>query len=490
MPIMERSCRSILTDRHYKILKGCFMKVVLKKIKPLEFETLHSSITEVYDGSLYEARIERALNLAKQEGLSHLVVYADREHFANLHYFTGFDPRFEEALLLLTEGKKPLLLVGNEGFSYCKVISFDIDIMLYYNFNLAGMPRFEETIDSIQEAFDKIEINEESRVGLVGWKFYDDCEGLDGRYIYDVPHYIVESLKKRVKEGRIENATSLLSCASKGLRSNLEAQELAVLEVAGTMTSRGIYNLMKNLKPGIREIEAAANLNLNGNPLVAHPNVNFTLPGIRQGLASPKENKLEYGSVWNAGLGYRGAMVARTGVFCASSDEVKEEFKDVWEKAYIPYFKIMAVWYETVAIGVTGKHVVETIQRKVPEYENLGIALNFGHLTHSEEWTDGLFTLTKGIPLRSGMAIQCDIISNPPGLPGVHVEDGLALADEKLRAQIKADFPESWQRIEQRRKMMKEVLGINISDDILPFSDIQGVFHPWAANLETIMAIE
>ena len=88
------------------------------------------------------------------------------------------------------------------------------------------------------------------------------------------------------------------------------------------------------------------------------------------------------------------------------------------------------------------------------------------------------------------MAIQCDIISNPPGLPGVHIEDGLALADAKLRGELKANFPESWQRIEQRRKMMKEVLGINISDDILPFSDIQGVFHPWAANLETIMAIE
>lgn len=37
--------------------------------------------------------------------------------------------------------------------------------------------------------------------------------------------------------------------------------------------------------------------------------------------------------------------------------------------------------------------------------------------------------------------------------------------------------------------MMRKVLGINISDDILPFSDIQGVFHPWAADLETIMVV-
>lgn len=466
------------------------MKVILKKIKPFDFEPMHASITEVYDASVYEGRIARALDLAKKHGFSHLLVYADREHFANVHYFTGFDPRFEEALLLLTEGKKPLLLVGNEGYSYVTVIPFAIDIMLYYNFNLAGMPRFEESIDSIQEAYEQVGIDRESRVGLIGWKFYEDSDGVEGRFISDVPNYIVESVKARVDAKNVENVTHFLSSASEGLRSDLEAVELAALEVAGTMTSRGVYNLMKNLRAGQREIEAGANLQLNGNPMVAHPNINFTLPSIRQGLASPKENTLEYGSVWNVGLGYRGAMVARTGVYCASEDEVKEEYKDVWQKAYVPYFKVMAIWYETVAIGVTGKHVVEKIQREVPEFKNLGISFNFGHLSHSEEWTDGLFTLTKGIPLRSGMLIQCDIIANPPGLPGVHIEDGLALADEKLRAELAEKHPESWARIEQRRTMMKEVLGIDISDDILPFSDIQGAFHPWAANLEYVMALD
>ncbi len=466
------------------------MKVTLKKIDQLEFEPLHASLTEVYDGAVYEARIERAIKLAKEEGFTHLVVYADREHFANLHYFTGFDPRFEEALLIISEGKKPLLLVGNEGFAYCKVIPFDLDIMLYYNFNLAGMPRFKETIGSIEEAYTKAGIDKGSKIGVVGWKFYGDSDGVEGRHIFDLPHYVVESLKKRVGVEKLENAAHLMSSASRGMRSSLEAVELANLEVAGTMTSRGVYNLMRNLKPGMREVEAGSFLLLNGNPMVAHPNVNFTLPGIRQGLASPKENRLEYGSVWNVGLGYRGAMVARTGVYSANEADVKDEYKAVWEKAYVPYFKIMVVWYESVFIGATGKDVVERIQREVPEYKDLGIALNFGHLTHTEEWTDGLFTLEKEIPLRSGMAIQCDVISNPPGLPGVHIEDGLALADKALRDELKAKFPASWERIERRQKMMREVLGIKISDDILPFSDIQGIFHPWAADLETIMAVE
>ena len=47
-----------------------------------------------------------------------LVVYADREHFGNMAFLTDFEPRFEEAFLLLGPGDKRVLLVGNECESY------------------------------------------------------------------------------------------------------------------------------------------------------------------------------------------------------------------------------------------------------------------------------------------------------------------------------------------------------------------------------------
>ncbi len=37
----------------------------------------------------------------EKRGLTHLVVYGDREHFGNIMYLTNFDPRFEEALLII-----------------------------------------------------------------------------------------------------------------------------------------------------------------------------------------------------------------------------------------------------------------------------------------------------------------------------------------------------------------------------------------------------
>src|SRR5438552_3092411 len=68
----------------------------------------------VIPAATYQARIATARQRAADAGYDALVVYADREHFANLAYLTGFDPRFEEALLILSGNGTPTLLVGNE----------------------------------------------------------------------------------------------------------------------------------------------------------------------------------------------------------------------------------------------------------------------------------------------------------------------------------------------------------------------------------------
>ena len=57
----------------------------------------------------------------EERKLTHLVVYGDREHFANIAYLTGFDPRFEEALLIFPSSGTPLLVVGNECEAYVGV---------------------------------------------------------------------------------------------------------------------------------------------------------------------------------------------------------------------------------------------------------------------------------------------------------------------------------------------------------------------------------
>ena len=65
------------------------------------------------------ARLERLRERdATERGYDRLVVYADREHSANLAYLTGFDPRFEEAILVVGPAGEPAILVGNECYGH------------------------------------------------------------------------------------------------------------------------------------------------------------------------------------------------------------------------------------------------------------------------------------------------------------------------------------------------------------------------------------
>lgn len=61
----------------------------------------------------YARRIENAWAMPQTQALDFLVVYGDREHFSSIHYFCGYDPRWEESLLIIGKGQKPVLVVGN-----------------------------------------------------------------------------------------------------------------------------------------------------------------------------------------------------------------------------------------------------------------------------------------------------------------------------------------------------------------------------------------
>ena len=75
----------------------------------------------------YGARIELARARAIQAQLDFLLVYGDREHFANLAFLTDHDPRFEEAMLVIDcAGGKPVLILGNEGLTYAELIPVDV----------------------------------------------------------------------------------------------------------------------------------------------------------------------------------------------------------------------------------------------------------------------------------------------------------------------------------------------------------------------------
>src|SRR5947209_3293453 len=89
--------------------------------------------------AVYEARNAA---LYARAGAEWVVVYADREHLANMAFLTGFEPRFEEALFLLGPGGRRVLVVGNEGQSYTSVARLPgIEISLCQSMSLLGQDR-------------------------------------------------------------------------------------------------------------------------------------------------------------------------------------------------------------------------------------------------------------------------------------------------------------------------------------------------------------
>jgi hypothetical protein len=87
------------------------------------------------------------------------------------------------------------------------------------------------------------------------------------------------------------------------------------------------------------------------------------------------------------------------------------------------------------------------------------------------------------IALRSGMALQIDIIpATGSDYFSTNIEDGIALADEGLRAAFEQQYPEAWGRIQARRRFMESALGIRLKPEVLPFSNIPAYLPPYILN--------
>jgi hypothetical protein len=116
--------------------------------------------------------------------------------------------------------------------------------------------------------------------------------------------------------------------------------------------------------------------------------------------------------------------------------------------------------------------------------------LNPGHQIHLDEWVSTPITPGSTIELRSGMALQVDIIpATGTDYFTTNIEDGVALADEPLRADLAALYPAAWARILARRAFMEEALGISLHPDVLPFSNIPAYLPPFLLRPDHVMTL-
>ena len=420
--------------------------------------------------AIYTARLGRLRERVGADGYDRLVVYADREHSANIAYLTGFDPRFEEALLIVGPSGDPALLVGNECYGTAGAAPLPLRRHLFQDFSLPSQPR--DRSRPLAEILSEEGIARGTRIGVVGWKTYGDRERSD------VPAFIVDELRQIAGPGGVENATGLLIDAADGLRVTSEVEQLAYFEWAACQTSQGVRNLIFGLHPGLRELDAVRLLEWNGTPLSCHLMLTAG-PRARFGLLSPSDRRIERGDPFTTAFGIWGALNCRAGFVAADARELPAAISDYVERLVAPYFEAVGEWYRALRIGVTGDVLYDIVERRLGD-PFFGIFLNPGHQLHLDEWVNSPIGPGSRVELRSGMALQVDII---PATGTDHfttnIEDGVALADESLRRGFASKYPAAWQRIEKRRRFMTDVLGIELHPDVLPFSNIPAWLPPF-----------
>lgn len=218
--------------------------------------------------STYERRCRAAYDRA---GAKWLIVYGDREHFANIMFLTGFDPRFEEALLVLGPGGRRIIVAGNECVDYAKLAGLPaVEIVLAQSFGLMGQDR--SRAPSLEHVLREAGMKAGDGMALAGWKYLETAEWAGALPSFFAPSFIVDVLRAIAGDAKaVSDATPVLMHPTDGLRAVIDADQIALHEWAGARASASLWRILSGVKVGDSEYEAVARMKYEGEPFNVHP---------------------------------------------------------------------------------------------------------------------------------------------------------------------------------------------------------------------------
>ncbi|MCB8943148.1 MAG: hypothetical protein H6658_05285 [Ardenticatenaceae bacterium] len=437
----------------------------------------------------YETRLAATRAAMDKAGLTHLIVYGDREHFANLTYLTNFDPRFEEALLIIRQQTDPLLVVGNECEGYLGISPLynagKLRHERFQPFSLISQPRQHSRL--IEEIFADEGIDSGATVGCVGWKYFGDREVGNGRQAIELPAYLVDRLRYLAGWDNVVNATAIFMHPQTGLRARCSAAEIAYFEYTNILASEGMRRMLFGMREGMSDYEVIQLAQWNGEPLSCH--ITFAT-GERSnlGLSGPSGQRIQRGKALSTNLAYWGSNSCRAGWVAASAADLPAAAQDYVAAFAGPYFEVMGEWLQLLRIGTPGHQFVDLVNGRLP-YDQFGIFLNPGHLIHLDEWVSSPIYPGSTDTIQSGMVMQIDIIPSSPTYASTRMEDGVVIADAALRQELQARYPDCYGRCQARRDFMQNTLGFDLPDEILPLSNIPGLVPPFFLHPNQVLAL-
>jgi len=442
----------------------------------------------VFTEKTYKKRIDRLKKIMIQRNLEHIIIYGDMANFANIYYLTGIIMKFEQALLIINKSGKPVFISGNEMIIFCKSSPLkDIELLLFQPFSLQGQPHSKSI--NLDILLKEAGIKKGESTGIICNKYYPYYR--DYEKIYDIPHYIMEIIAGITERSNLINCTQLMTDPVFGMRNNLDIEDIAFLEFSSGLISGGIYNILKNLETGMNEVEASSLFGYRGElPFFVPWGIEFGYETLTE-IGFPDEASiLKKGDKVVIGTAIWGSCMARSGIFVSNRKELELLYPGIIKNFYFPYFRSIANWYNTLRIGINGGELYKSVADFI-ENPLYGVSLNPGHLIHYDEWTNSPVYKFSRDMFHSGIAIQCDYFSHHIQYgTDLILEDGLVLADEKLKTELNKKYPALMKRVENRRKFMTGVLGIELDRSILPLNDLQAVLMPFMLDIMSVLTIE
>ena len=424
----------------------------------------------------------RAAMLAR--GQSALVVYGDREHAANLHWLTGFDPRFEEAVLVVT-ATQTLLLAGNECLPYTGVsplvVAGDVRVGLCSSLSLPSQPRPGRRLaDWMAEA-----VPAGAAVGMAGWKWFGAGEVDDPSSALSVPSFIVDPVRRLAAS--VVDATDMFMHPGHGLRARVDVADIARLEFANQQAAKALTRMVFAFREGMTDFEAYREAGVGGLPMGCHSTF-ATGARAEQGLSGPTGQVLRRGQAISFNICHWGSNICRSARLASGPGDLPEPARGYLEVFAGPYVAAMSLWCGLMRPGVPGGEVWAAMQRALP-FDTFGLFLNPGHLIGLDEWMSSPIYEGSSEPLASGMAMQMDVIPGHPVYGSCRMEDGYVIADAELRAQLVARFPDVAARCAQRAAFMRDVIGMDVPEGLLPLADTCGIVAPWLLDAGQVVAL-
>lgn len=437
--------------------------------------------------TLTEARARMAAlrRAMAARGYGALVIYGDREHAANLAWVTGFDPRFEEAILLVTPDDA-LLLAGNECLPYTgiapMVASGEIRTGHAASLSLPSQPRGTRRIADWLAG----NLPRGAVFGAVGWKWFGADEVDDPATALDIPAFLADPL--RAIAGRVENATDLMMHPGHGLRARVDADEIARLEFANHMAATALRRMVFALREGMSDFQAFEAARIGGLSLGCHATF-ATGARAAQGLSGPTGQVLTLGQQISFNICHWGSNICRAGWLARGAGELPEGARDYVGTFVTPYLAAMSQWCNMMRPGVAGGTVWAAMMQALPP-AMFGVTLNPGHLIGMDEWLSSPIMAGSDIPIASGMAMQMDVIPGHPVFGSTRMEDGYVIADAALWADLAARHPAVAARVTARQAFMRQVIGMTVPDCLLPLADTCGIIAPYLLDPGLVMVLD